>query len=237
MSEAVVGAAIEDRGEYVERAMRALAMSGRMLVNTREGWSVMSSTDRRRRGRMLLTGDEVAVLAEDGRLREVAPDVYVLADLAVMKPRPQIEPWAFMVATRREKSQQHGRGFSALAWRARKGEGPLTMRHVEAGLWLIKDVEQREISRGLTMDWDAGPVDRQRRSGTTGGFRGIAAKASERVTRVRRRMSVDGFNLVWALCIEALPLRTLVMRFGIGRRRIEEVVAEAMEEIALAYER
>src|SRR5690606_9755937 len=115
----------------------------------------------------------------------------------------------FMVASRREAARHGGRGFSALAWRARRGEGPLTMRHVEAGLRLIKDVEQRETSRGLTMDWDAGPVDRQRRSGTSGGFRGLAAKASERVLRLRRHMSVDGFSLVWALCVEAMPLRTL----------------------------
>jgi len=236
MSDGAVGGVVEDRAEYVERALRALSLSGRRLVRTRVGWSVLMSSDRRRRGRLVLTDAEVAALVEGERLRECEADMYALADM-VVKPRPVIEPWAFMVATRRDNARQQGRGFTALAWRARKGEGPLTMRHVEAGLRLIKDVEQRESSRGLTMDWDAGPVDRQRRSGTSGGFRGIAAKASERVRRVRRQMSVDGFNLVWALCVEALPLRTLAARFRISKRAIEEVVAEALEEVALAYER
>lgn len=236
MSAVVIGDVVEDRAAHVERALRALDLSGRKLVRTREGWSVLLSADRRRRGRMLLTDAEVASLTERGVLRACEPDVYVLADV-VVQPRPQIEPWAFIVATRREGARHGGRGFSALAWRARKGEGPLTMRHVEAGLRLIKDVEQRETSRGLTMDWDAGPVDRQRRSGTSGGFRGLAAKASERVRRLRRHMSVDGFSLAWALCVEAMPLRTLSARFGISKRHIEAVVAEALEEIAQAYDR
>lgn len=236
MSKVVVGGVVEDRAAYVERALRALGLSGRRLLRTREGWSVLLSADRRRRGRMFLTDEEVVSLVEGGRLREVEADMYVLSDV-VAPPRLEIEPWAFMVATRRDTARPHGRGFSALAWRARKGDGPLTMRHVEAGLRLIKDVEQRESSRGLTMDWDAGPVDRHRRSGTSGGFRGIAAKASERVRRLRRHMSVDGFGLVWALCIEALPLRTLAARFRISKRQIEEVVAEALEEIAQAYDR
>ena len=111
------------------------------------------------------------------------------------------------------------------------------MRHVEAGLRLIQDVEQRENSRGLTMNWETGPVDRQRRSGTSGGFRGIAAKRSERIRRVKRFVSVDAFGLVWALCIEAMPIRALRERFGIARRQVDAVVAEALEEVALAYDR
>lgn len=237
MSGAVAVEAVEDRADYIARALRALSLSGRQLVLTRDGWSVlMTSTDRRRRGRMTLTEAEVAALLEAGSLREAEPGVCMLAD-GVVHVRPSIEPWAYIVATRRDASRQHGRGFAALAWRARRGEGPLTRRHVEAGLRLITDVEQRENSRGLTMDWDAGPVDRQRRSGTSGGFRGIAAKTSERMRRVRRHTSVDGFSLAWALCIEALPLRALVTRFGISRRRIEEAIAEALEELATAYER
>lgn len=236
MSGDVVERVVEDRAAYVARALRALELSGRRLVRTRTGWTVLMSADRRRRGRMELTDAEVTSLAESGRVRVLEPDVYVCGDVKV-EPRPEIEPWAFIVASRRKAARTQGRGFAALAWRARKGEGPLTMRHVEAGLRLIKDVEQRESSRGLTMDWDAGPVDRQRRSGTSGGFRGLAAKASERVRRLRRHMSVDGFSLAWALCIEAMPLRTLSAKFGISKRHVEGVVAEALEEIARAYER
>lgn len=235
MSE-IAGEHVDDRAEYVERAMRALALSGRRLMRTEAGWTVMTSMDRRRRGRLLLSDAEVEALVEAGRLNAAEAGAYVLADVVVVQA-PKLEPWAYIVASQRSTSRKHGVGFAALAWRARQGDGPLTMRHLRAGLQLITDVEQRETSRGLTMDWDAGPVDRKRRSGTSGGFRGLAVKTSERVRRVKRHMSADAFSLVWALCIEARPLREIRARFGIATRNTESAMAEALEEVAVAYDR
>ena len=237
MSE-IAGEHVDDRAEYVERAMRALALSGRRLMRMEAGWSVMANADRRGRGRLLLSDAEVEALVDAGRLSEAGagPSAYVLADVVVMQA-PKLEPWAFMVASQRSNARRQGIGFAALAWRARRGDGPLTMRHLQAGLRLITDVEQRETSRGLTMDWDAGPVDRQRRSGTSGGLRGLAMKTSERVRRVKRHMSADAFSLVWALCIEAKPLREIRAKFGIATRHMEGAMAEALEEVAVAYDR
>lgn len=226
----------EDRGAYIERAMRALSLSGRRLARTPAGWSVLTSADRRGRARLLLQESEVLALAEAGRLKQVADDMYVVADV-VVEYRPVTEPWAFIEASRREKARSAEIGFGALAWRVKAGEGPLTRRHIEAGLKLIADVEQRDNSRGLTMNWDAGPVDRKRRGGTAGGFSVIAARTAERLQRVKRCVSKETFSLLWALCIEATPLRTMCKRFGIGRRRFEAAAAEALEQLALAYDR
>ena len=107
------------------------------------------------------------------------------------------------------------------------------MRHVQAGLRLIADTERRDTSHGLTMDWDSGPVDRQRR----GGRRGTAAYAAQRLQRVRALMSANAWALVWAVCVEAVSLRGVRERFEIGRRRAGKAVAEALEAAALAYDR
>ncbi len=227
---------VEDRADYVERVMRALSLSGRRLARTPVGWSVLVSADRRGRARLLLQDAEVVALAAAGRLRALEPDVYVVAD-AVVERRPPLEPWAFIEASRRERVRKAEIGFAALVWRAKAGEGPLTMRHIEAGLKLISDVEQRENSRGLTMNWDAGPVDRQRRSGTGGGFHGMAARTAARLQKVKRFTSIEAFSLVWALCVEATPLRTMRERFGLSGRRFEAAAAAALEEVAMAYDR
>lgn len=224
------------RDEHIERALRALCISGRQLVRVSAGWSVMSGVDRRRRARLALTDEEVARLVGEGRLKATDDGVYLLADVRIEAP-PKIEPWAFIVADKRRTAKHAGIGFTSLAIRARKGDGPLTMRHVQAGLRLIADAERRDTSGGLTMDWDAGPVDRQRRGGTNGGRRGTAAQAAHRLRRVRGLMSANAWALVWAICVEAMSLRGVRERFGIGHRRVGKVVAEALEAAALAYDR
>lgn len=226
----------EARPEHIERALRALRISGRRLVKISAGWSVMSSVDRRRRARLALTDDEVAQLAGEAKLRATGDGVYVLADVRI-EPPPQIEPWAFIVAGKRRTAKHAGIGFVALAIKARKGEGPLTMRHVQAGLKLIADAERRDTSHGLTMDWDAGPVDRQRRGGTAGGLRGTAAQAARRLRRVRGLMGANTWALAWAVCVEAMSLRGVSERFAIGTRRVGDAVADALEAAALAYDR
>lgn len=232
-----VSGAVEtaDRAAHVERAVRALGISGRRLVKTSVGWSVLGGGDRRRRARLLLDEAEVQKLAGDGKLVASGGDEFMLAGVG---PREalNIEPWAFIAAGMRRSAREAGFGFTALAMRARKGDGPLTMRHVNAGLRLIADAERRETSRGLTMDWDAGPVDRQRRSGGKGGLRGAAAEAGKRLRRVKALLSEDDWALAWAVCIEGLSLRAAMHRFAIGQRNVGKTIAEALEAVALAYE-
>lgn len=224
-----------DRAEYIESAMRALTISGRQLVRLKTGWGVLHGMDRRIGARFMLDDGEVSRLVAQGRLTAVAEDVRVLTDVRV-EPMLLIEPWAFIAAGRRDVARATGTGFAALATAARKGQGPLSMRHVQAGLRLIADVERRDTSKGLTMDWDSGPVDRQKRSGVAGGFRGRAAEAATRLRRVRALVTDDMWKLAWAVCVDALSLVALQKRFGLGQSEVKPAVAAALEAIALAYD-
>lgn len=224
-----------DRADYVENAMRALAISGRQLVRLKAGWGVIRGMDRRVGARFMLDDGEVARLVAQGRLAAAGEDMRVLTDVRT-EPPSMIEPWAFIAAGRRDVTRATGTGFAALATAARKGQGPLSMRHVQAGLRLIADAERRDTSKGLTMDWDAGPVDRQRRSGVAGGFRGSAAEAARRLRRVKALAPEDAWKMAWAVCVDAVSLRSLQTRFGLGQREVRPAVAAALEAIALAYD-
>lgn len=224
-----------NRADYIESAMRALAISGRQLVRLKAGWGVIRGMDRRVGARFMLEDGEVARLVAQGRLMVGGEDIRVLTDVRA-EPPPPIEPWAFIAAGRRDVARATGMGFAALATSARKGQGPLSMRHVLAGLRLIADAERRDTSKGLTMDWDSGPVDRQRRSGVAGGFRGSAAEAARRLRRVKALVSADAWKLAWAVCVDAASLRSLEERFRLGRREVKPAVAAALEAIALAYD-
>lgn len=215
--------------------MRALAITGRQLVRLKAGWGVMRGMDRRVRARFTLEDGEVARLVAQGRLAAAGEDIRVLTDVRV-EPLPMIEPWAFIAAGRRDVTRATGVGFAALATAARKGQGPLSMRHVYAGLRLIADVERRDTSKGLTMDWDAGPVDRQKRSGVAGGFKGSAADAARRLRRVKALVTDDAWKLAWAACVDAMSLVALQKRFRLGQREVRPAVAAALEVIALAYD-
>jgi hypothetical protein len=77
--EVSVAEAKDARAEHVERAMRALQISGRRLAKTSAGWSVTSGVDRRCWARLVLEDHEVERLAGDGRLTLASEDAYVLA--------------------------------------------------------------------------------------------------------------------------------------------------------------
>ena len=224
-----------NRADYIESAMRALAISGRQLVRLKAGWGVIRGMDRRVGARFVLDDGEVARLVAQGKLTAAGEDIRVLTDVRT-EPLPMVEPWAFIAAGRRDVARATGVGFTALATAARKGEGPLSMRHVQAGLQLIADVERRDTSKGLTMDWDSGPVDRQKRSGVAGGFRGSAAEAARRLRRVKALVTDDKWKLAWAVCVDAVSLVGLQQRFRLGLREVKPAVAAALEAIALAYD-
>jgi hypothetical protein len=222
--------------EHVERVLRALHISGRRLVKMGERWGVLGPEGRRRKPRLTLEADEVDKLAREGAIVAADAETYLLCGV---NPEPQhhVSPWAFIAAGLRRSANSNGIGFAALAIKARRGEGPLTLRHVNAGLQLIADAERRENTDRITMDWDAGPVDRQRRGGRAGGLRGMAIDAARRLRRARRMTDPQRWEMAWALCVEAVPLRTLRQRFGLGQRNAGEAFAAAMEAVANAYER
>lgn len=222
--------------EHVARVLRALRISGRRLVKTGERWGVIGGEDRRRKARLLLEHEEVEQLARQGLVVALDAETYVLGGVTVAESL-DVEPWAFVAAGVRQSSVQRGFGFAALALQARKGVGPLTLRHVQAGLRLISEAESSANADRVTMDWDAGPVDRQRRSGKAGGLRGIAIDAARRLRRARAMTDPVQWSIAWALCVDGQTLRALRRRFGLGQKVAGAAFAAAMEALANAYER
>ncbi len=232
VAEMVPGADCEER---LDRAVRALRISGRRLLKLKTGWGVMSGVDRRCRPRLMVEAEDVERLAREGSIKAVDDGVYVLADVDVLAA-PAQEPWAFIAAGIQRSVRNAGGGFTTLATNARRGEGPLTMRHVQAGVRLVADAELQENSGGLTMDWDAGPVDRQRRSAPAGGPKVSATGAAKRLRRVREAMDQRQWRIVYVLCVGGLSLRRMRTQFALGQGKAAGVIAEAMEALATAYE-
>lgn len=215
-----------------ERALRAMAISGRRLLERGDGWAVVVSVDRRRRPLLKLSDAEARELIADGRVSAAAGGGYVLEGAVA----PACGPSAF-VAAGRPRSRRGGAGFVGLAMRAARGEGPLSLRQAEAGLRLVKDAETAGQRPGLTMDWDAPAADRRPRGPGRAGLLDAAKDAEGRLAKLERAVGADAFALCWAACVEALPLRALEARFGLARRSGPARVGEALEAVAGAYDR
>jgi hypothetical protein len=225
--------------ESVARALRALAISGRRLLRRREGdWGVHRVNDRRRRPLARLGQDIVERMTREGRLIEAGDGSFVLA----MQDRTQgpTEPpprWVFIASgARRPGRRSGGIGFAGLATLAQEGRGPLSLRQVLAGLRLVRDAEQAASDARLTMNWDSGPVTRQRRSGTAPGVGGDALRASRDLLALRETLGEPAWRFLWSMCVDADSLRALMRRFGMQSREIHTAAADALERLAEVYD-
>lgn len=227
--------ATRERDVRVGRVLRALRISGRKLIKLKSGWGVMPRGDRRMRARLIVEAEDVAHLARQGSIKAAGEDAYVLADVDVEAP-VEVQPWAFIAAGIRRNVRNAGGGFATLAIKARRGDGPLTMRHVQAGMQLIADAELQESGGRLTMDWDAGPVDRQQRGASSGGMKAGALGAARRLRRVRGAMDERLWRIAHVLCVGGLSLRRIGAQFTLGQRGTGAAITEAMEALASAYD-
>lgn len=221
------------------RALRALEITGRTLAKRRDGqWGVLNGRDRRGRPIVTLPGEAVERLAREGVLRAVDETAYVLAASGAHMPVGEAAPrWVFVAASaRRPGARSGGVGFAGLAMLARQGRGPLDMRHVQAGLRLVREAERAAADARLTMNWDAGPVTRQRRGGSAGGVRGDAKLAARFLERLRAKLGDEVWRLVWALCVDAESLLSVKKRFGISQGEVHAVVARALDALADAFD-
>lgn len=226
-----------DSAAMVARALRALEISGRRLFRLRDGrWGVMRDSDRRRRPLVTLSAETVERLAAAGKVRPGDAETFV-RDAATGQDWALSPPRALFVAAclRRPGRRSGGIGFAGLAMLARDGRGPLSLRHVQAGLRLAADAESAAADPRVTMNWDAGPVTRTRRGGADGGRRGAARLAARRIARVRVLVGEDNWRLAWMLCVDAEPLDVVRRRFAIAQRGLHARVAEAMEALAAGY--
>lgn len=221
-----------------ERVLRALRISGRHLAEIGPGrWGVLTGNDRRRRPAVVIAGDEVARLLAAGQLQRIADGACLLADLPPAAPSPSVSAWSLIPASHPRRGTRHARGFVGLAVLARRGQGPLSLRHVKAGLRLVADAEEAASGPGLTMDWSAGPITRRRRGPGGGGQTAAAAGASARLRRVRGLAGEAAWRLAWLACVEGATLVTMKQRTGFTQRQIGRALADALEQVASAYER
>jgi Domain of unknown function (DUF6456) len=221
-----------------DRVVRALRISGRRLAHLgREKWGVVNGSDRRLRPVIRVDGETVMRLVAAGEVVSVGEDVWVLSpDVAPAARTPPVR-WVFTATgARRPGERMRGFGFVGLARQAREGGGAISLRHAEAGLKLIADAERAASDTRLTMDWDAGPTTKQRRSASGGGREGDALLAARRLQKLWARIGEDGWRVAWALCVEGETLNAVMERFAISPKAIKAQVAKVLETVARAYE-
>lgn len=226
--------------QRVARIERVLGVSGRRLLESAEGWVVLANMDKRRRPVLRLAADEAARLIADGKVvaaRRGGGYVSAASRTAECPGDAVAGPWLFAAAGI-SKSKSKGRGFAALAVAAFAGNGPLSMRQASAGLKLVEDAEQASRDPGLTMNWDAGAVDKQRRSGGAPVGPRVAMAAGRRLVRVRSAMgeAEPAFAIVWAACVQQVSLLALRRRFDLKKGAAGEALGEALERLADAYD-
>jgi hypothetical protein len=230
-----------DAAQWTERELRALRMlatSGRRLVRREAGWAVLPGSDLRRRPVLHLTLEEGARLMASNRITAATQGPgYMLADrpgeMEPQEPRPGPEVFRAVGAP---SSRIGGAGFLGLARRAESGDGPLSLRAVQAGLRLVADAEASLRRPGLSMNWDAIPADRGRRAAGSGGLGTAARAAANRLAHVASRIGPTRHALVWAACVEGWPLSRLAAQRGLAIRRVGEALGEALEALADAYD-
>ncbi|MDZ4761741.1 MAG: DUF6456 domain-containing protein [Alphaproteobacteria bacterium] len=221
--------------EKARRAARMLQVSGRRLMCLGAEWGVLAGGDRRTRPMTRLSAGSAARLIASGVVKRAPGGGFVLAEAAGREHAPETGPGIFIVAGA-PRSRRRGVGFQGLAQRALVGEGPLSLRQMRAGVRLIADAEASLRSRGLTMNWDAAPVDRVRRGGGTGGLGAPAREAARRIARLRSEVGDGLMDLAWAACVQGCPLGALERRHGLAARSGSARLALALERLAAAYD-
>lgn len=223
-------------GSGLDSLVRLLGISGRRLVECDGEWRVLSRGDRRRRPLMTVSAADVERLRSE-KLLVATANGYVLPADHDMAPdeQPAAGPWIFKAAGA-PVSKGRWRGFARLAELARHGRGPLSLRQALAGLRLIEDAESAARDHLLTMNWDAVPADRNTRSGGNGGLQPCAQRAAKRIELVRAALGKRDFTIVYAACVECVPLKALERRFGLKRLGARKVLPEALETVAEVYD-
>jgi hypothetical protein len=218
-----------------ERALKALEASGRRLIERAGGWVVALGGDRRRRPLARLSDAEARDLIAAARLREARGGGFVLAAHPdEERHETPADLAAVIAAVGQPRARGRGAGFLGLVRRARRGDGPVSLRGAAAGLRLVKDAELAARRKALTMDWNAAPSDRRRRGPSAGGL-GPALEAEKRLAALKQRVG-EGFALVWTVCISGAEIGAAERRFGLERRSGAERLAEELERLADAYD-
>ncbi|HEV7689965.1 MAG TPA: DUF6456 domain-containing protein [Hyphomonadaceae bacterium] len=221
----------------LRRALRQMRRSGRRLVRWQEGWRVMHG------GGVVaeLTVEEGAFLMAEHHVVDAAGGGMVLAAAQVVEAdaAPDVAPvsgaWVFEAAGK-HIAKGTGRGFDRLARRASEGEGPLTLRHIAAGLRLIADAESAARLPGMTMDWSGMPAEKRKGRGGGGAVSPSARDATRRVEKIRAALGDEAFDVLWALCILRRPMPKLAAQLGVPTRQLTRRLPEMFDVMAAVYD-
>ena len=221
----------------LRRALRQMRRSGRRLVRWQEGWRVMHN-----HGVVAeLTVEEGAYLMAEHHVVDAEGGGMVLTAAQVVEEdaAPDMAPvsgaWVFEAAGYPAR-RGAGRGFDRLAKRASEGEGPLTLRHIAAGLRLIADAESAARLPGMTMDWSGMPAEKRKGRGGGGALSPSARDASRRVEKIRAALGSEAFDVVWALCILRRPVPRLAAQLGVSMRQLNRRLPEMFDVMAGVYD-
>ena len=220
----------------LRRALRQLRRSGRRLVRWQDGWRVMHN-----HGVVAeLSVEEGAFLTAEHHVIEAQGGGMVLASAQLVEEdaAPDVAAsgaWVFEVAGNHIRRANY-RGFERLAKRASEGEGPLTLRHVAAGLRLIADAECAARLPGMTMNWSGLPADKRKDRGVTGAISPSARQAARRIEKVREALGREAFDVIWALCILRRSAQKLAAGLGITPRLLNQRLTEMFEVMAGVYD-
>jgi len=86
------------------------------------------------------------------------------------------------------------------------------------------------------MNWDAGPVDKQRRAGRALVRPPAARKAEQRIRRIGAALGEPTLTFLWSACVEQVPFARLERRLGLRRNSAAQALAAALEKLAEAYD-
>jgi hypothetical protein len=232
-----VGGAIPRASEArLRRALRQLRRSARRLVRWQDGWRVMHNHC----VVAVLSVEEGALLAAEHHVVEAAGGGMVLAAAQVVEQdaAPDVRAsgaWVFDAAGK-NVPRGAGRSFDRLAQRASEGEGPLTLRHVAAGLRLIADAEFAMRLPGMTMDWSGLPADKCKSWRGFGSRSAKARDAARRIERICKALGRESFDVIWALCILRRPIPKLAALLGVSVRQLNRRLPEMFEVMAGVYD-
>jgi hypothetical protein len=206
-------------------------------VRWQEGWRVMHNhgvvADLSVEEGAYLMAEHHVVDAEGGGM--VLAAAQVVEEDAAPDMAPVSGAWVFEAAGK-YIARGRGRGFDRLARRASEGEGPLTLRHIAAGLRLIADAESAARLPGMTMDWSGVPAEKHRSHGGDGVLSPAARDASRRLEKIRTALGREAFDVLWSLCILRRPMPKLAAQLGVATRQLNRGLPEMFEAMAAVYD-
>ncbi|WP_296817655.1 DUF6456 domain-containing protein [Brevundimonas sp.] len=220
-----------------QRARGLLARPGAWLDRTGETWLVRVAADRRRRPVLRLDREAMLRLKREPGLLPRGAGGWVLAGAAgEVAPGRLVEQVGEAMVDGRRTPVLANRGESPIAWLARR-KGPdgrpwLSPAEVMAAERLREDFERAGVVGRLTMDWEAGPRDRQA-LGPAAAPKGGAAR--RRVQAALEAVGPGLREMLEEVCLGGSALQAAERALGLPARSGRIRLTLALQRLARHY--